>query len=283
MKRYILSLLIVFTLCTAAFAGYRELFEREFLLKPWAGGEVEASVCIECHTSDIMKSELQAIPKEWQMSWHYENRVSCHDCHGGDPDDATMSMSPQRGFVGTPKYTEVPEFCGKCHVGILRNYLESGHGKALKPSRRGPNCVVCHGSHKIQKASIDIINEQRCTQCHSYERAKEMKQALFLTEKKIRNIDKALKELRADGVYTAEEEKTIFRTTAEFRTLFHTINVSLVKKRTDDFTKKFDLIEKKIEATFDELAFRRNFSAFLMLVFVGMAVVIFLLSKTYTD
>ncbi len=259
---------------------YKEMFEKEFLTKPWAGERAEASVCIECHASEAMKAELRKIPEEWKNSWHYENNVSCHDCHGGDPKDAAMAMSPQRGFAGAPKYIQVPEFCGKCHAGILRHYLESGHGRAFKASGSGPNCVTCHGSHNIQRANIDIINEQRCTRCHSYERAKVMKQALFLTEKKIGDIEIELSRLKTEGVFTEEEDKTLFSTTAEFRTLFHSVDVSLIKEKTDDFSNKLGKIETKIQKTFNELAFRKNFSAFFLLLFAGMAVVFFMLSKT---
>ncbi|MEC4684280.1 MAG: multiheme c-type cytochrome [Nitrospirota bacterium] len=284
--RYILSILLLLTLltiATTADAGYRDIFGKEFLTKPWAGGLVEESVCIECHTSDIIKPEFRDIPQEWKKSWHYHNDVSCENCHGGDPEDAEMAMSPERGFVGTPKYSEVPEVCGKCHIGILKNYLESGHGKALKASKTGPNCVTCHGSHNIQKASIKIINESRCSKCHSYERAKIMKQALFLTEKKIRDIDNDLKKLKSEGVFTDEEDKSLFRTHVEYRTLFHTVNVDLVKQSTDKFVKKLGLIEEKIDKTFKELEFRKNFSVFLMMVFAGLGIVIFLLSRTYKD
>jgi hypothetical protein len=192
-----------------------------------------------------------------------------------------MAMSPQRGFVGTPTYQAVPEFCGKCHIGILKNYLESGHGKALKASGLGPNCVTCHGSHGIQKASIDIINEQRCTQCHSYERARVMKQALFSTEKKIRDIDNALKKLQSQGIYTEEEDRALFRTEAEFRTLFHTVDVSLVQQKTDGFIQQLDALQQEVDALFAELQSRRNFSGFLLLLFVGTSVAAYLLAKTY--
>lgn len=60
-----------------------------------------------------------------------------------------MSMSPERGFIGAPKYKDVPEF----HIGILQHYFESGHGKVLKSTGIGLNCVICHGSYNIQKAS----------------------------------------------------------------------------------------------------------------------------------
>jgi hypothetical protein len=287
LMRCILSFCIVLSLATVTMAGYRETFEQEFLSKPWGGETAEVDVCIGCHASETIDPKIKDIPQKWEMSIHYQHNVSCHDCHGGDPKDPAMSMSPQRGFVGAPKYRDVPEFCGKCHVGILRNYLESGHGKALKSSGKGPNCVTCHGSHKeeqyIQKAHIDIINERLCSQCHSYERAKIMKQALFLTEKKISELDRSLRELRHEGIYTADEEKALFSTEAEFRALFHTVDVNLVKDRTDEFTKRLTAIEKKIQNTFSEVKFRRNFSAFLMLLFAGLGVVVMMISRTYKE
>jgi len=283
MRYLFLSLLMVLSLPLGSLAGYREEFEREFLSKPWAGEQMEEDACIACHVAEKMDPKFRNIPQSWKMSIHYQHNVSCHHCHGGDPKDAEMSMSRERGFVGTPKYAEVPEFCGKCHVGILKNYLESGHGKALKSTGKGPNCVTCHGSHKgepyIKKAHIDIINERLCSKCHSYERAKIMKQTLFLTEKKMGALDEGFSRLKAEGVYIEEEEKALFNIQAEFRTLFHTVDVSLVKERTDEFVKKLEPIEMKVKNTFHELRFRRNFSAFLMLLFAGMGIVVFVLSR----
>lgn len=279
--RYILSLLLMVLAATAAIAGFRDTFEKEFLMEPWAGEHLEINVCIDCHASDTMKSKLRSIPDEWKMSWHAQNDVSCHDCHGGDPNDAAMSMSRERGFVGSPTYTRVPDFCGKCHIGILKHFVESGHGKALKSPRRGPNCITCHGSHDVQKASIDIINEQRCTKCHSFRRAMMMKQALFLTEKKIEELDKNLRALKAAGVFIGNEEQSLFNIRAQFHTLFHTIDAALVKERTDTFIGKLGPIEETINSLFEELRFRKMFSSFLVLVFLGLAVVVFLLSKTY--
>lgn len=279
--RLLLSLVMVLILpALSPAATFKELFEKEFLAKPWAGGERgQESVCLECHTSESMKPSYWKIPEEWRNSWHAENKISCHDCHGGDPKDAALSMSPQRGFVGIPKYPQVPEFCGKCHVGILKNYLESGHGKALKASGAGPNCVTCHGSHAIQKATIEIINEERCSRCHSYDRARVMKQALFATEKKMAEIEKDLRRLKGEGVFTEREDKTLFSTQAEFRTLFHTVDVDLVKKRSEEFSNKLKQVEALVQKTFSELRFRRNFSALFVLIFAGMGVVLFLLSR----
>ncbi len=283
MRRLFFSLLMLLTLPSLSAAGYKEDFEKGFLTKPWAGEQVEENLCVSCHSSDRMKPEFKAIVDAWQASWHARNKISCENCHGGDPKDAALSMSRQRGFAGTPRHNDVPDFCGKCHIGILSNFLESGHGKALKASRKAPNCVTCHGSHSIQKAGIDIINEQLCTKCHSYERARIMKQALFLTEKKIAQLEDKLAELKREGVFAGAEERSLFSTQAEFRTLFHTVDVNLVNGRTDEFTVKLGQIDKDIQSTFRDLGFRKNFSAFLMLAFAGMGIAIFLLSQSKED
>lgn len=96
-------------------------------------------------------------------------------------------------------------------------------------------------------------------------------------------IENDLGKLKADGVLLSEEEKTLFRTQAEFRALFHTVDVSLVNENTDKFAKTLTQLEQKVKSTFNELRFRRNFSAFLSLLFIGIGVVISILSKTYKD
>ncbi len=273
------SMLSIFSM--SAHASYRDAFQREFIDKPWAGAPiVEEGVCIECHISSKMNPDYLKIPQEWKMSIHYKNRVSCHDCHGGDPSDAAVSCgTPHSGFVGTPKYKDVPNMCGKCHLGILERYQTSGHGRALKASGAGPNCVTCHGSHRIQKANIDIINEVRCTKCHTYQRAKAMKQALFLTEKKIGEIESTIDDLKTQGVDVSGPEKALFRTSASFRTVFHSVNVDLVKEKSSSTMSELSKIESDIVALIKELGFRRNFSAFLFILFVAFGVVYYMYSK----
>jgi nitrate/TMAO reductase-like tetraheme cytochrome c subunit len=283
MRYFVLAFIILSMLPSSGSAGYKEDFERGFLTKPWAGQQIEENQCISCHSSDQMKPEFQEIVDAWQPSWHAQNGISCENCHGGDPKDAESSMSRERGFVGTPQYQEVPEFCGKCHIGILSSYLESGHGKALKASKKAPNCVTCHGSHNIRKASIEIINPQLCTKCHSYERAKIMKVALFAIETRISQLDQRLQELKQDGIYTGDDEKSLFSTQAEFRTLFHTVDVALIRSRTDEFTSKLDQIDANIQNTYQKLRFRKNLSAFFLMSFAFMGIIIFLMPQSKDD
>jgi hypothetical protein len=262
-------------------AGYRETFEREFMLSPWSIAKGETSACIQCHTSDDMGPEMHAITRQWKDSWHAKNNISCHDCHGGAPEDASMSMMHQRGFKGSPQNIDIPEFCGTCHIAILDNFLVSGHGETFRKTGEGPNCTTCHGSHNVQQANMDIINEQLCSQCHTYERAKEMKQALFTVESKLNTINKNLNRLKLLGIATDKQEKSFFRNHAEFRALFHSIDVDAVRAKSSDYTQKLEIIESELSESFKQLAFRRNFSAYLFLIFIGLSIVVFLLSKSY--
>jgi hypothetical protein len=240
---------------------------------------IERIVCLQCHGTALVPAKLREIPNEWRKSVHYQNGVACNNCHGGDPDDAALAMSPQKGFVGVPKPKEVPQFCGKCHIGIMKSYLESGHGKALMATGRGPNCVLCHGSHNIQKANLNIINQKLCGVCHGYEKAQAIKASLLLTEQKINQIGNNLKTLKAGLIATGDEEKTLFRTQAEYRTIFHTIEVNLVKSKTAEFTKKLAALSQQVEKGFQELKFRQNFAIFIMLIFIGLGIAVFCLIR----
>lgn len=278
-----LTILAILLLATLSQASYRELFEKEFMSNPWAGSREKHSACVECHASEMMKEQMRAPVLAWRDSWHASNEVSCHDCHGGGPDDASMSMSHQRGFLGTPSHKEIPQFCGKCHLGILQNFLESGHGKSLLASNSGPNCVTCHGAHDIRPASIDIINEKLCSQCHSYDRAKLMRQALFTIEKRLVALQANLDVLRQSGMLMETQRQAFFRAHSDFRTLFHTIDVDLVKNKTDEFMGRLDRIETETRAAFAELAFRRNFSGYLLLLFLFLAFGTLMLIRTGGD
>lgn len=278
--RYFFTLVCLFSLVSVAQGDWTEMLQQKFPITPWAQRpRVERNVCIDCHTSALMPAKYRKIPGEWRTSVHYRNGVSCQDCHGGDSKDASRAMLPEAGFVGVPKPNQIPEFCGKCHLGIKDNYLASGHGKALMTTGRGPNCVLCHGSHNIQIATINIINPKLCGICHKYDRARMMKAALFSTEIKIHHIEQGLKTLRAGLISTQDEEKALFQTQAEYRTLFHTVDVTLVESKTAEFSKKLAAISQQVQKGFQELQFRQNFAIFIMLIFIGLGITIFLLGR----
>lgn len=205
----------------------------------------ENIVCITCHGA--LAGKYGEPVKLWQGSIHAENGIACNACHGGDPQDVANAMKKERGFLGAPKYTDVPAFCGRCHVGVLKDYMASGHGRALVSG--GPNCVICHGSHQVVKASLELINETLCSRCHSFERAKTIKAAMQETESLIVAMDGRIKGYKQVGVDVEKMEKELFATRNSFHSLFHSVDVQKVTAESDRI--KVDL--KKIAAALDAL------------------------------
>ena len=242
-----------------------------------AGAWAEEIVCLTCHSA--LPEKYSQPVKLWKGSIHEENGIACNACHGGDPKDAANAMKKERGFLGAPAYNAVPEFCGRCHVGVLKDYLASAHGRAL--TRGGPNCVICHGNHHVLKASLELINEKSCSRCHSFERAKIIRTAMQETEAMIVAIDGRINGYKQIGVDTERLEKELFATRNRFHTLFHNVDV---KRVTDESAGiKADL--QKIETALTEVDKHRQRRKLGGAVAVAIALVAALLAhlmrKTY--
>jgi len=207
-------------------------------------------VCIRCHSG--LPGRLGEPVKLWRDSIHAANGIRCNDCHGGDPKDAVNAMSPARGFLGAPKETDIPAFCGRCHVGVMKDYLPSAHGRAL--GNGGPTCVSCHSNHLVLKASLDIINEKNCTQCHSYERARAIKEAMQQTEGMIVAIGEQIDGFKGEGVDTDKLEKGLFSVRNRFHTLFHDVDVEKVRQESAQINGELN----KISDALGKIAEQRN-------------------------
>ncbi|MBK5275020.1 MAG: cytochrome c3 family protein [Desulfuromonadales bacterium] len=201
-------------------------------------------VCITCHSA--LPEKYGEPVKLWKGSVHAENGIACNACHGGDPRDAANAMKKDRGFLGAPKYNNVPEFCGRCHVGVLKDYLSSAHGRALASG--GPNCVICHGNHQIVKASLELINEKSCSRCHSYERAKLIRGAMQETEAMVVAIDARIMAFKQVGTDTERMEKELFATRNRFHSLFHNVDVKKVIEESTRIKGELKKIETALAA-----------------------------------
>lgn len=131
--------------------------------------------CESCHSNkDMFEGDQLQIPAHWAAGVHAKNGISCHDCHGGNPDpkladDMVSAMDPKykpNPYVGAPARKDIPEFCGKCHsdteymrkynptprVDQVKEYWTSQHGIALKTGDKNvATCIDCHGLHGIRK------------------------------------------------------------------------------------------------------------------------------------
>jgi len=257
----------------------RKLLPFLVLLAFCAPALAEDTVCVQCHSGQ--EGRLSAPVALWKTSVHAANGISCNDCHGGDPTDFGMAMDPSKGFLGAPEYKDVPAFCGRCHLGVLEDYSSSAHGQAL--TKGGPQCVVCHGNHAVQKASIDLINEKSCTRCHSYERAAKVKTAISQTEQNLQQIEGQLGELHRVGIDTKKINGQLFATRNDFRRLFHSVNVEKMEAETAGFTTRLDKIAAQVTTIKDELSQRKMFGGLVVLLLIVGGCIAMLIRKSYHE
>lgn len=234
-------------------------------------------VCITCHGT--LPGKYGEPVKLWQGSIHADNGIGCNGCHGGDPGDAANAMSPARGFLGAPKEREIPAFCGRCHVGVEKDYRASAHGRAL--GRGGPTCVTCHGNHRVVKASLELINEKSCSRCHGFERARLIREAMRETEAMILAIDRKNGEFRQKGVDTDNLDKGLFAVRNSFHSLFHNVDVELVRKETVRIQGELQRLETVLQGL-DDMERRRKLAGAAVVAGLLLAALLFhLLKKSY--
>ena len=264
---------------TVTFVSARMFALLLLALLPLSGAAAESPeiVCIQCHST--MPGRFGEPVKLWKGSIHAENGIACNACHGGDPKDAANAMSPARGFLGAPGETAIPAFCGRCHVGVMRDYLASAHGKAL--GRGGPNCVTCHGNHHVVKATLELINEKSCSRCHGFERAKLIRDAMQETEGMIVAIDQRIAAYKGQGTDTETMEKGLFAVRNRFHTLFHNVDVEMVKKESAGIQGDLKKISDQLAALDASHRKRKLAGAGVIPAMLLLALFAHLLRKTY--
>ena len=154
----------------------------------------QLQTCGTCHFSQVNGKKGQGFVKEFLQSTHglalrrtgLANSATCATCHGShDVKRTTDSSSPM-------SRRQVPDSCGQCHAGILRDYLEGVHGQDFARGVRDvPVCTDCHGEHEIlspQDTRSKVYATQvalTCARCHDNA---ELIQKYNLPEKRLRTF-----------------------------------------------------------------------------------------------
>jgi hypothetical protein len=153
--------------------------------------------CTLCHSdAEFFDEEGVAIARQHAESIHAAAGISCHDCHGGNPDreladdifgamDETFAENP---YVGVPAREGIPGFCGRCHSDPTfmnrfapdlptdqeQEYWTSHHGRRLREGdERVATCVDCHGTHDIANTddpgapTYATRVAETCRRCHA--------------------------------------------------------------------------------------------------------------------
>lgn len=117
--------------------------------------------CLNCHDGEKIGMYTQSVHSR------AKGGAQCKDCHGIHD---IISLQEMRTVENRKKEAEA---CGKCHVDIVKRYLESDHGKALIAGVKGaPFCIDCHGEHTIKAVTSKESQVSReheaevCLKCH---------------------------------------------------------------------------------------------------------------------
>lgn len=162
----------------------------------WATADALESSCTQCHGDpEYFDEEELAVVTKYATDVHGRAGLSCHDCHGGNPDpaiaddlDAAMdedfASNPYRGI---PDRRDIPAFCGRCHsdpdymrrfrpdyrIDQEAEYRSSHHGRALAAGDENvATCVSCHGVHgmlSVKDANSPVYPTRvadTCRGCH---------------------------------------------------------------------------------------------------------------------
>lgn len=91
--------------------------------------------------------------------------ATCVSCHGDH------LILPPNNKESTIYRDNVPETCGKCHLGILKQYNSSIHKIALdRGDENAPVCTTCHTTHtikRIDRLSLFEMEDKECGGCHA--------------------------------------------------------------------------------------------------------------------
>ena len=147
-----------------------------------ASAATKPTSCTICHAGN---EQMKKFPNDV----HFAVGLSCHDCHGGNPDPKLADdFAAAMEGVKAPKRGEVPAFCGRCHasadfmkrfnpaarVDQVAEYWSSKHGKRLKEGEeRVATCIDCHSVHDIRRRTqpdspvYPTHVAETCSRCHS--------------------------------------------------------------------------------------------------------------------
>jgi len=231
--------------------------------------------CIDCHRS-LPDKRLSQPVQLWSKSVHAEVGNTCDGCHGGDPKEMSKkAMSKDNHFIGPPKDGEVASFCGKCHQEIAKNYIGSPHGMY-----DGPTCKDCHGSHSIYRISADIINPEKCSECHEYFAPEKLKNILQSLHGPFHEAENKVKRINGFPTEPVEKDlKKIWKNLRQVRMLAHTFDIPLIQAKAEGVKAEITQTTLEIDRLIELTKNRKKWGLLIVLIFIGLTVLTYFYNK----
>lgn len=212
------------------------------------GSSVQAkevsNTCIECHSRPgfrVTDKKLYKYFRDWELSIHAQEGVTCFDCHGGDPESSIKEKAHGRDIkqLLTPvKYERISATCGRCHKKNAENYKKSKHYRVLTKEGRlhpTPTCVTCHGSINTSIPKSESI-ASICSHCHNAvtENHPENPEIASYLVERLSFINSYFRYLISKGVLEKSPDfsKTVDVELSELAQLWHTLDLDKIEDKT---------------------------------------------------
>jgi hypothetical protein len=127
----------------------------------------------------------------------------------------------------------------------------------------------------------ELIHRDRCTACHGYGRADEIKSTLASTDTLLSRIDRQIRGFHRVGYDTKDLETRLFQVRNAFHRLFHTVDVERIRTRTAAFQEPLSELDRRLEDMRRTQAQRRLQGAVVVGLLAVLTVVLALLRLTY--
>jgi len=164
---------------------------------------------------------------------------------------------------------------------VLADYRESAHGR--KVAAGGAQCVVCHGSHTVREANLDLINEQDCSRCHTYGRAAEIKTALAETDARFAAFGGEFERLKRLGVTVDSLKGKLFDLRNQFHRVFHSVEVDKVRAETGAVQAELMALQGQVDGYDRQFAQRRLWGGVAVGLLVLLGIVLLQVRHTYAE
>jgi hypothetical protein len=234
-----------------------------------ASAEDVANSCIHCHSNPafrITDKKLYKYFRDWELSIHALERVTCVDCHGGSPNKTDKKKAHGKDIqqlLVPVKYERISATCGKCHGENADNYKKSKHYRILTAkggfSRLTPTCVTCHGSINTHIPKHDDIADI-CTSCHNRvtENHPEVPEFASYLIERLSFINYYTRYLVSKGVMEKDPQfsKTIREEFSALSQVWHTLELERIEEKTRQI--RTILLKRREELRDEELREERE-------------------------
>ncbi len=200
--------------------------------------------CIECHGQPsfrVTDKKLYKYFRDWELSIHAQEGVTCFDCHGGDPNSSDKEKAHGKDIeqlLSPVEYERISATCGTCHKKNTENYKKSKHYRILTEKGRShptPTCVTCHGSINTSIPKSESI-AGICAHCHNAvtENHPENPEIASSLVERLSFINSYFRHLISMGVLEKYPDfaKTIDKELSELAQVWHTLELDRIEDKT---------------------------------------------------